>query len=585
MLAAVVAVGAVIVGVLVAPMSAQAATPVPTAIAQILSDTNALRAAGGLAPLTESSAMDSVAQNWSAQMFANNALTHNPNYSGQIPSGWSGAAENIASGYTYTSVVEAWHQSAGHYANIMGDYNAIGIGYYESGGQTYFTQDFGKYSTPPSPVSSAPPAPSGNPIGSFDSVSAGLGTATVTGWALDPDTAASITARLYVDNTFAADVTASSPRGDIANAFPGYGAAHGWATTLTLGGGSHNICAYALNAAGNGNNTTLGCRTVTVPTGSPIGSFDSATLVSIGSATVTGWALDPDTAASIVARIYVDNAFAADITAAATRGDLATAVPGYGAAHGWATTLTLSGGPHNICVYGLNAAGGGNNTTLGCRQVDVPMGSPFGSFDSASVAGIGKTTVAGWDIDPDTASAIPTRIYVDNAFVTAVTASDARGDIANAFPAYGAAHGWSATLTLSGGSHNVCAYGINMAASGNNTTLGCRTVYVPTGSPFGSFDSASVVAGGAFITGWDIDPDTAASIPTRIYVDNVFVAGVTASDTRGDIAAAFAGYGAAHGWSARIALGSGSHNICTYAIDTTGPGDNSTIGCRTVTIG
>ena len=148
-------------GALLGPSAANAATAIPTAVARILADTNALRAAGGLAPLIENSAMDSVAQNWSAQMDANGALTHNPNYSSQIPSGWTSAGENIASGYSYDTVVAAWHGSAGHYANIMGNYTDIGIGFFELNGATYITQDFGRYAghvTTPAPVAPPPPA-------------------------------------------------------------------------------------------------------------------------------------------------------------------------------------------------------------------------------------------------------------------------------------------------------------------------------------------------------------------------------------------------------------------------------------------
>jgi hypothetical protein len=165
LLSAVIAVGLVGAGMLASPLSAQAAASVSVsdAVARILADTNALRAAGGLAPLVESIAIDSVAQNWSAQMSASGSFIHNPNYSTQIPSGWSGAAENIAYGYTPATVVEAWHQSSGHYANIMGNYNSIGIGYYQANGQTYFTQDFGNYATP----LASPPSPSvPNPDGS-----------------------------------------------------------------------------------------------------------------------------------------------------------------------------------------------------------------------------------------------------------------------------------------------------------------------------------------------------------------------------------------------------------------------------------
>ena len=299
LVSAAIALGLAVSGVLVAPLAAQAVASVsiPDAVAQILADTNALRAAGGLAPLVESTTMDTVAQNWSAQMYANGSLTHNPNYSTQIPTGWTGAAENIASGYTVTTVVEAWHQSAGHYANIMGGYNSIGIGYYEANGQTYFTQDFGNYATVPSPaqVVTAPatptssgstpgagtsagagdsgaPAPAfvkirtGSPFGSFDGASiTGLGKVTINGWDLDPDTATSIPTHVYVDGVFTIAVTASGTRSDIGNAFPAYGSSHGWSTILTLTGGNHNICTYAIDIAGTGNNTTLGCRTITIP--------------------------------------------------------------------------------------------------------------------------------------------------------------------------------------------------------------------------------------------------------------------------------------------------------------------------------
>ncbi len=156
-------------GALLGPSAANAATPLSTAVARILADTNALRAAGGLAPLVENSAMDAVAQNWSAQMDANGALTHNPSYSSQIPSGWTSAGENIASGYSYDTVVAAWHGSAGHYANIMGNYTDIGIGFVELNGATYITQDFGRYPghvtspTPAAPPPAAAPAAPASP--------------------------------------------------------------------------------------------------------------------------------------------------------------------------------------------------------------------------------------------------------------------------------------------------------------------------------------------------------------------------------------------------------------------------------------
>ena len=53
------------------------------------------------------------------------------------------AGENIAYGQkTATEVMNAWMNSEGHRANILGDYNYIGIGVYEQGGTIYWTQFF-----------------------------------------------------------------------------------------------------------------------------------------------------------------------------------------------------------------------------------------------------------------------------------------------------------------------------------------------------------------------------------------------------------------------------------------------------------
>lgn len=121
---------------------------VADAVARILADTNALRAAGGLAPLVSNPSLQSVAQNWTGQQAGSGVMSHNPSYGSQIPGGWTNAAENVAKDYTYATVTEGWHQSPGHYANIMGPYTDIGIGYVEANGHRYFTQVFARYPGP-----------------------------------------------------------------------------------------------------------------------------------------------------------------------------------------------------------------------------------------------------------------------------------------------------------------------------------------------------------------------------------------------------------------------------------------------------
>ena len=114
----------------------------------ILEQTNDYRAAHGLAPLLLMDGLTTVAQDWSRHMADNDVFDHNPSYSQQYPPGWRRAGENIAGGYSEDAVVDAWYQSPGHKANMLGDYTHIGIGYATGAGTTYgryYTQNFARY--------------------------------------------------------------------------------------------------------------------------------------------------------------------------------------------------------------------------------------------------------------------------------------------------------------------------------------------------------------------------------------------------------------------------------------------------------
>jgi hypothetical protein len=149
------------------PAPAAAATQQETAAAiqRIIDDTNAVRAEVGLAPLRHSTAIDAVAQRWTEQQLANNAMSHNPDYAAQMPAGWRRAGENVAYGYSYDTVVAAWKASPGHYQNMVGDFTDIGVGYVDVNGKRFYTQNFGNYASPPAgaapltPTTSAAPAP------------------------------------------------------------------------------------------------------------------------------------------------------------------------------------------------------------------------------------------------------------------------------------------------------------------------------------------------------------------------------------------------------------------------------------------
>lgn len=132
----------------------------------ILSLVNQARAANNLGPLKLNSSISSVSQAWANQMAANGAMTHNPNYASQIPSGWSRAGENVAHGYpSPTATHNAWMNSSGHRANILGDYTDIGISFITVDGSTWAVENFAKYgaSVPPPAPPAPPPAPAPDP--------------------------------------------------------------------------------------------------------------------------------------------------------------------------------------------------------------------------------------------------------------------------------------------------------------------------------------------------------------------------------------------------------------------------------------
>lgn len=132
---------------------------ITNAVQQILNDTNSHRAKAGLEPLRLGPAINTVSQNWTEAMANGEGAMHNPSFMSQMPAGWMAIGENIAVGYTPSTVVAAWMASEGHRNNLLNlDYTHIGIGYWvDDKGQTWFTQNFGAYQVPEIPTGIATP--------------------------------------------------------------------------------------------------------------------------------------------------------------------------------------------------------------------------------------------------------------------------------------------------------------------------------------------------------------------------------------------------------------------------------------------
>jgi uncharacterized protein YkwD len=116
------------------------------AVVRILADTNAYRVSHGRAPLSLQPGLNLVAAQWAQRLHDRCDFVHRSSFS-VYPSGWSRAGENIAGGYSYTSVVRSWINSPGHRANLLGDFTHIGIGYVAGSRcyRTYAVQNFAKY--------------------------------------------------------------------------------------------------------------------------------------------------------------------------------------------------------------------------------------------------------------------------------------------------------------------------------------------------------------------------------------------------------------------------------------------------------
>ncbi len=93
---------------------------------------NATRARAGLPALQRSGTADDVANAWARRMAADGEQRHNPRYGDQLTAalGAGAAAENVGviQGADLARLHKAFEASAGHRANLTGDYTVVGVG-------------------------------------------------------------------------------------------------------------------------------------------------------------------------------------------------------------------------------------------------------------------------------------------------------------------------------------------------------------------------------------------------------------------------------------------------------------------------
>ena len=117
---------------------------------ELISLVNQQRAAAGVPTLGAHGGLMSMAQSWSGQMAAQQAMVHSSTFCNEtFAMGFRRCAENIArtGSPSASGVMNAWMNSAGHRANILSpNLTHIGVGLVQgSDGRWYWTQNFGGY--------------------------------------------------------------------------------------------------------------------------------------------------------------------------------------------------------------------------------------------------------------------------------------------------------------------------------------------------------------------------------------------------------------------------------------------------------
>ncbi len=239
---------------------------------------------------------------------------------------------------------------------------------------------------PPPP----PPPPASDPIGHVDRWGADLsGTTNVAGWVLDGDApTAPAHVKVYVDGTAGSgassyDHVADLVRSDVAAAYPGASAGHGFDVSIPgLSSGTHQLYVYGTKVAGSAI-ALLAQVAVTIDpatTGSPTAHLEVAQGADPSGIRVAGWAFDVDAPTTpLQIDAYVDGVpgvgSAYDLgTTTVSRPDVAAVYTGLGLGDTTGFDATIGGltpGSHTVHVYATNI-GPGTSVLIGVADVTVP---------------------------------------------------------------------------------------------------------------------------------------------------------------------------------------------------------------------
>lgn len=460
----------------------------------------------------------------------------------------------------------------------------------------------------PDPVPTVPPTPtpteSETPLddavvlaaaplvtGHFEWMRGSYRTLTVVGWAVDPSGVADVETAVTVDGVLF-HATTDVARYDVGAVYPGTGAGHGFELTvdrLALPGAeaaTHEACVTATVA--DGRTTSLGCRTISTANASIVGHLEG--ILPTRWFSFGGWAVDTSGAWDVTVRYVIgydwssydqqwpDGVLHTDHD----RPDVGAAYPGTGNAHGFIGRGMPMTSPNRACAWAMITLR--ETTFLGCKEERPrPDLIPIGHLESVTASG-STVTLGGWALEPQDRTPLAVHLYVNGTWGGAVRADEVRTDIELAYPGSGIEHGFSRSFTAGPGTHQVCAYVIDLQTQGG-VPIGCHDVTVtPNRLPVGHFEALSASGSTITLRGWALDADDPRPLDVHLYVNGTWGGLVRADEPRGDVGLAYPGSGDLHGFVRSFTGGPGTHEVCAHAIDPLVDA-HSSLGCRTVTVG
>jgi hypothetical protein len=372
------------------------------------------------------------------------------------------------------------------------------------------------------------------------------------------------------------------------NSDSGAGTNHGFAGTIALAPGTYNACVWTTEPTGPAVNT--GCDSVVVPQRPrTVASFDAPTGTAAG-ISVSGYAVFPDSfGAAVGIAINIGSGWYG-FTANQTNANVAMAVPGADANHGFSGTIPMAPGTYNACLWVTEPTGGAVNNH--CHSVVVPVPPrTVAVIDSVTGTGAGAT-VSGYAVYPGNLNAaVGIALNIGSGWY-GITANKASAEAATAYPTSTVGHGFSGTMPIAPGTYSVCTWVTE--PSGPAVNVGCQSVVVPQPrravfSLDRTFDDYWAVdpGGNIFATGYAVWPDSLATqVPIALQINSSwlgYVAHESNSAGSDEAEAAVPGEGPGHGFD--VGSGSfapGSYKVCMWIAEPSGPAVNA--GCHTVVI-